>query len=233
MTDRPILFSAPMVRALLDGRKTQTRRLLKPQPFASGYFDGEVELTVIPANDQWPKAFRFNATAVGGDAILGEILEPRINQGDLLWVREEFSGPSWFRPKIDPPASWPVGCDIWYWADGNPPYGDWTKPKQSMHMPRWMSRLTLTVTDVRVERLQDIREADAIAEGAELTSEFSMVSGGRMVRVAAGTYLSPIAWYHWLWDQINGPKAWDANPWVVAYTFTVERGNIDQIARAA
>lgn len=102
------------------------------------------------------------------------------------------------------------------------------KLRPSMFMPRWASRVTLIVKDVKIERLQDISGADAIAEGAEITDQLTMT--GPMVRVAAGTYLSPVAWYHRLWDDINGPGAWDANPWVVAYTFVTIHANIDKVA---
>ncbi len=101
-------------------------------------------------------------------------------------------------------------------------------------MPRWASRLTLTVTDVRVERLQDISESDAIAEGADIAEGHrSQITGGPMIKIGAGTYMSPIAWYHRLWNEINGAGSWEANPWIVAYTFTVHHGNIDQIAQVA
>jgi hypothetical protein len=226
MTDRPILFSAPMIRALLAGTKTQTRRLFKGiEPLENGTFH----------------------IAGNGGGIVGVCEEDvsqhapdyvRIQVGDRLWVRETWSGHHMFRET--PPSqrvsfNTPDGPylreDVWLWADGEPTGGDYEKPLPGIHMPRWASRLTLTVTDVRVERLQDISGADAIAEGADITGEQTMT--GPMVKVAPGTYLSPVAWYHRLWDDINGKGAWDANPWVVAYTFNVQHSNIDQLAKVA
>lgn len=214
MSDKPILFSGPMIRALLAGAKTQTRRVIKPQPHLMS-----------------DKGLSY----IGVD---GKGYGPRIEVSDRLWVRETWSGIHEFR---DTPPAQRQSCmtpdgpllreDVHFWADGNPLGGDYEKPRPGIHMPRWASRLTLTVTDVRVERLQDISGYDAIAEGADITGEQTMT--GPMVKVAAGTYLSPVAWYHRLWDDINGNGAWEANPWVVAYTFKVMQGNIDQLERAA
>ncbi len=184
MTDRPILFSAPMVRALLDGRKTQTRRILKPQPLM-GYAP--------------------DVTASKGI---------RFAKGDRLWVRETWSAEHlWAGTK---PRDIPCG-PFWFWPDGDPSDGDWTKPKPGIHMPRWASRLTLTVTDVRVERLQEISEGDAIAEGSREPSLVPIIGACWSERDA----------YAKLWEYINGPGSWGANPWVVALTFTVEQRNID------
>lgn len=247
MTDRPILFSGPMVRALLDGRKTQTRRIIKPQPFASGYYDGEIEINVIQANDQYPKAFRFNANAVGGGAILEEVFEPRINAGDRLWVRENVS--AYDDVEADSLAliyeadelkvslgdrhsvSEDVGEKWWLlnaYRTDNPDI-DGGKRVPSIHMPRWASRVTLIVTDVHVKRLQDISEAEAIAEGAKQYSSSTKLSRA-FNPDWKGIYRQG---YAELWNAINGPGSWEANPWVAAYTFSVIRQNIDQIARAA
>ncbi|KQY78608.1 hypothetical protein ASD52_01810 [Ensifer sp. Root142] len=230
MVDHPILFSGAMVRALLACRKTQTRRGLKFQP-APGI--SIIRKTIRPL-DAAPY-HSFERRSVYGN-YAGE-LDIKIKRGDRLWVREEFSGPFEFKPKVNPPTTWPVGCDIWYWADGNPDYGDWTKPKRSMHMPRWTSRLTLPVTDVRVERLQDISEADAIAEGIEphhsgwmpYTTAFYEADGV----TPANYHLDPRESYRSLWNKINGFGAWEATPWVVAYTVSVIKQNIDQIEREA
>jgi hypothetical protein len=231
MTDHPMLYSAPMVRGLLREAaapftgKRQTRRLSKDQPPAGVTI---IRKTIRPFDQEPYHAFerRTMFDNFGGDVPV------KIKRGDRIWVREEFSGPSWFRPKIEPPTSWPVGCDVWYWADGNPPYGDWTKPKRSMHMPRWMSRLTLTVTDVRIERLHDISEADCVAEGIEAATR---TSSGQFYKNYQNPSCPIMAYgaYRSLWNHINGDDAWEANPWVVAYTFTVQLQNIDQIERAA
>ncbi|MBY5682690.1 hypothetical protein HFO32_11035 [Rhizobium leguminosarum] len=221
MTDRPILFSGPMIRALLDGRKTQTRRLLKPQPKVLKNGSWYRPFPQDPANWQY---------ALGG--IIHGYARVRIVEGDRLWVRETWSHTGDHVFSISEARRCPFGYPI-YQADDNPEFPH-AKFWPSIHMPREFSRLTLTVTDVRVERLRRITEKDAIAEGAELDPiSSSMVTGGPMIRVGAGVYLSPVAWYHRLWDEINGAGAWEKDPWVVAYTFTVQRGNIDQIARAA
>lgn len=139
-------------------------------------------------------------------------------------ARERFSGPyglTGLRPSF-----WHPGTPIWYWADGNPPEGDWTKPKPGIHMPRWASRITLLVTDVRVERVQDISEEDAIAEGIEdvtrqITPNDPSLRFWRRYRDGSGVgYVdSAIGSYASLWTSINGPGSWNANPWVAALSF--------------
>jgi hypothetical protein len=182
VTDRPILFSAPMVRALLDGRKTQTRRVLKPQ-------------------------LLFDAA----DVCIGQALAPKFDPGDRLWVREKLSY-NWQAAAWDYAAdgSWVKACRL---PDPSP-----ERYRQgvlaSMFMPRWASRLTLLVTDVRVQRLQDISERDALAEGVALAG-------------LAG--VEPVGAFALLWMSINGPDAWAENPWVAAISFDVVRANIDQV----
>ena len=219
---RPILFSAPMVRALLDGRKTQTRRPVKL--IVSG------RVKAPGSNKNWhpddPNAVRAC---------------PYGRQGDLLWVRETFSGPHCMEASegraAAPPSKWGRSSRIWYWADGNPQDGDWTRPRPSIHMPRWASRLTLRITDVRIERLQDISEKDAIAEGVE----GAFVEDGRYWRnyglsdeeAACSPMLNfPTESFRTLWESINGKGSWGANPWVWALSFDVLRGNIAQWAPA-
>lgn len=177
MKEHPILFQDAMVRALLAGTKSQTRRAIKPQPLYAGgawkFADGSTHQATRPSK-----------------AILASC--PYGQPGDRLWVREAFSGP--YCMGAVPPSKWGRSSRIWYWADGNPESGDWTKPKPSIHMPRWASRILLEVTEVRAQRLWEISEADAQAEGWD------------------GTVLG----YAHLWDQINGAGSWDANPWVWA-----------------
>jgi len=240
MTDLPILFSAPMVRALLAGTKTQTRRVIKPRPYNNhGDF---VEISIAPSasyieGHDGRMYFQFDHPR-GGPLTA---LVSRINIGYRLWVKE-----TW-RPFSIDLAPWDI--DVAYAADGgrriikDGEFGDndWTMPKAAEHgnvsplfMPRWASRITLTVTDVRVERLQAISEADAIAEGC-----FKGKASGRVFANEAAMHLggdewaNARDWYADLWDSINGLGAWEANPWVAAYTFTVHRGNIDQIGGAA
>ena len=162
MTVRPILFSAPMVRALMAGTKTQTRRVVKPQ------FDPEAE--VEQASVTSPDGFQIGGdSGLWFDTVIGPqdaVKCPYGVPGDQLYVRETFSGLHDYDEDKMPPSGWFPTDPIWYWADGNPGDGDWTKPKPGIHQPRWASRLTLTINDVRCERLQEISEADARAEGA-------------------------------------------------------------------
>lgn len=230
MTDRPILFSAPMIKALLAGQKTQTRRLVNPQPFADGYYEGEVDCTFVPAPASNLQAYaRFGAAAVGGGAIRTETFTPRMQPGDTLWVREAWRASKGY--DAYPPremSHWPVH----YEADGTPNADDDMgmngRLRASMHMPRWASRLTLTVTDVRVQRLQDISEEDARAEGVTGRRDgwFAVVDEKRGLTGSAPDARSA---YAMLWGIINGTGSWAANPWVVAYSFTVERRNIDEV----
>lgn len=228
MTDRPILFSAPMVRAMLAGTKTQTRRTLNPQPFPVGGPFYRPSPSTKP--NEWH--------SVSASGHIANIQTIRIAYGDRLWVKE-----TW-RPLPIDLAPWDI--EVAYAADGerriikDGEFGDndWTMPKAAKHgnvsplfMPRWASRLTLTVTDVRVERLQDISKADAIAEGIERRAGgYSVIDEKRGM---SGISESARVAYSMLWDVINGPGAWEANPWVAAYTFTVHRGNIDLIGGAA
>jgi hypothetical protein len=198
MADRPILFSAGMIRALLDGRKTQTRRILKPQPLM-GYTP--------------------DVTASKG---------VRFAKGDRLWVRETLRATRSRARTHSDRDGWAYDADDA--AVELDPHDArisamiaWAHHKEgdtcvSIHMPRWASRLTLTVTDVRVERLQAISEEDAAAEGArEAYGE----------PFYADSSLTDRRRFNLIWETINGAGSWAKNEWVVALTFSVERRNID------
>jgi hypothetical protein len=201
MTERPILFSAEMVRAILDGRKTQTRRVMKVQPWP----DATVEV-----GPYHPHRIDRNGESQPGPATFGAIWDhqdivnggdaglrcPYGAPGDLLWVRE-----TWTQYPIELN---PEPCDAWYKATSNGPPRPF-KWRPSIHMPRWASRITLRITDIRVERLQDISCADAEAEGA---GHEAGLTGGQARE----------AFSH-LWNKINGPGAWEANPWVWVVCF--------------
>jgi hypothetical protein len=144
-------------------------------------------------------------------AVLDQFQEPPYAPGDRLWVREAFS---YELLDVDRNGFMPP----WYWADGNPESGDFTRPKPSIHMPRWASRLTLLVTDVRVQRLQEISAEDCAREGVIVPDH---------VLIRDGFMLSARSHFRDLWNSIYGPDAWDANPWVAAISFTVHRCNID------
>jgi hypothetical protein len=200
MTDRPILFSGPMVRALLDGRKTQTRRIVNPQPSGgSTILVGRYEPAVVDRHGELqpgPEVFG----AYDEDGEWGCVCPYGEPHGDRLWVRE-----TWGTVKGN-------GIRVVYRADGDPPidahHGTpipgrmvWTP---SIHMPRIRSRITLAVTSVRVERLQEITEEDAKAEGVESGASWSSHRNEFVL----------------LWNAINGSRAtWASNPhvWVVGF----------------
>ena len=210
MADKPIIFSAPMIRALLDGRKTQTRRILKPQPeFRGGCGD-------------WHDAEEWGWETEDGDHVSVLDIAPNgYHKGDRLWVREACA--IWNGELHDIVYRADETSDGWEAMRHDARLGFW-KIKSSIHMPRWVSRLTLIVTDVRVQRLQEISEADAMAEGVDA------VTMDDVPRQAAMSRRSDFAA---LWNSIHGPEAWDANPWVVALTFAVHKRNIDSVEAAA
>lgn len=199
--ERPILFSAEMVRAILEGRKSQTRRVIKPQPPA--YDINELhggELSKRAPYDIEDEEQRIYGWGFQDDCG-GYYKFPYGKVGDRLWVRETFCrsrNNTFYRadyPAFEKPNEL---SDSWDWAPGS---GErWTP---SIHMNRRYSRITLEITGVRVERLQDISEQDAIAEGVSRRA------------------LDP--WYRTafirLWESINGPDSWAANPWVWVIEF--------------
>lgn len=275
MTDRPILFSGPMVRALLDGRKTQTRRLLKlptkgiyVNPKMGGWapstVGGGASFTIARDGSRQPapeKVCIWHQTT-------GTTIVTRWQKGDRLWCRESIGrrGASFLGVKATNGVE-----EAFYVADDSDVVNadgfnicPWWKSKGAIpgiHMPRWASRLTLAVTDVRVQRLQEISEADCIAEGLLIaegdgggpgagykwkgkgyhgagfdayggpTFHVPALSGRCSCKVADSS--SPRCAYREIWNAINGAGSWDANPWIVALTFTVERRNIDAIEKAA
>ncbi|MGY0790923.1 hypothetical protein ACW7BJ_16275 [Azospirillum argentinense] len=221
MRDIPIIFSAPMVRALLAGRKTQTRRILKPQPPKPEDFPGSVfglsravadDVNMFSLNDydRLPKhPTKWDLVgSVGVARAAGFPMEynARYAVGDRLWVRENWAETWEKRP--------------WYRA--TPEAGlHPVKPIPSIHMPRWASRLTLVVEGVKVERLQDISEADAIAEGAE-----PCANGYWFDRTASLAGSDARGAFYCLWSHLHGADAWATNPVVGAITFAVHRCNI-------
>ena len=216
--DKPIIFSAPMIRAMLDGRKTQTRRVLKDAPKGAGWHC-----------DPSPSGLRW--VADGGIPSMPVRLPWRVC--DRLWGREACGRRVASFLGIE--ATNGVE-EAFYAADGEEIVNEhgfnifpWWKGKGAcspIHMPRWASRLTLTVTEVRVQRLQEISEEDAIAEGLfqhQISKVWAWASGNMC-------FSTPRQTYEALWGKLHGihsPDGWDANPWVAALTFTVERRNID------
>ena len=234
MTDRPLLFSAPMVKALLAGTKTQTRRLLKIPAW--------LDAGAAWADPGLGAGGYLKAPATGGDTV--ERVRSPYAVGDRLWVRETWAVgkcSDGLSPSMLSPGFWlHDNGGIWYAAGGEPaapvsPRSTW---RPSIFMPRWASRLTLTVSDVRVQRLHEISEADAMAEGVctflESTDStrwgnLSADDRAMMVRIHYG---SAVKAYSHLWETINGADAWPVNPWVVAVTFTVHECNVDRMPAA-
>ena len=199
MKERPVLFSAPMVRAILDGRKTQTRRVINPQPYIDGMGN-----------------FCWNGRNFGQDfngpciqAIASPIPSSKTKRvrcpygkpGDRLWVRETFNHDG--EKYIYAADLNELGVQKWA--------AQW---KPSIHMPRNASRILLEITGVRVERLQDISECDAKAEGSYVCDYF----GRRLLDQSSnqGCY----KWgYRSIWESLNGTGSWDLNPfvWVIEF----------------
>lgn len=203
MTSRPILFSAPMVRALLNGSKTQTRRMIKPQPEPIG---GEAR----HAHWSWRGGMFALRMYPSQSTLINRC--PYGQPGDELWVRETLDHDA-ARGHFYKATGMYVGPLLDYEREPPPAIGLPARAIPSIHMPRWASRITLRITDVRVERLQDISEADALAEGSR---EWAAEQDTPVRDIPAGeTRLI----YRQLWESINGKGAWDANPWVWALTF--------------
>lgn len=231
MTARPILFSSPMVQGLLAGRKSQTRRMVKPQPYSNC-------VGITPHGDEFLQVL---LDGEGQRFTLGNVNQrircPYGTPGSLLWCREAF----------EVTALGDIFTQITYCADGQVsdfppmPHDGITKrtgKKPSIHMPRWASRLTLEITEVRLERLQEISEEDAIAEGADIATDESPddVYEERYGQGYDNGYYPEadhFIGYQHIWKAINGPGSWDANPWVWAISFRVHRCNVDSLRRAA
>lgn len=210
MKERPLLFSAPMVRALLTGTKTQTRRVCKPAE-AAGLS------CIVEVPDPQEHGQIYNGSHFGDEEGGVQFASPYGGIGDRLWVRESFAHV--YRDNAKPNARSPE--DVAYRADGmtldQDVYGTW---KPSIHMPRWASRITLVISSVRVERLQGISEADAQAEGVRQMRD---ASGCWVGREGPGKLVTP--WpsareaFADVWNVLNGPRAWAANPWVWVLSF--------------
>jgi hypothetical protein len=220
--ERPILFSGPMVRAILDGRKTQTRRIIKGLLSVGAVFSPREMI-------EKPGMWLYN----------GRVFPcPYGKPGDRLWVRESFSTD----------IRDPLNCVIYKatqeygkyrdtgeivrssFPDGSLPTREeaargmlpkFWKGKPSIHMPRWASRITLEITGVRVERLQDISNEDCVAEGITAIGKGVRMPDGRYAQ--AGRYETKASTvrqlYSELWESINGPGSWGVNPWVWVFEF--------------
>lgn len=189
-TYKPILFSTPMVQAILAGRKTQTRRICKYQRNENGKY----ELTV---NNEISE-LDYNLEGNDGNPFIAE----KHQIGDILWVREIF-------------IEWPKG-EFQYKALA---FGEeLRKWKPSIHMPKKACRIFLEVTNVRCERLHDISEADAIAEGVEQENKDKGIMYKNYLKENS-FYLFAEKSFKSLWESINGKDSWQSNPWVWVYEF--------------
>ncbi|XOK12681.1 hypothetical protein ACI6PO_06545 [Agrobacterium tumefaciens] len=240
MADLPILFSAPMVRALIAGTKTQTRRTFgKLRRF------GPIHQFGISDTPGYAWHFR-DGSGRFHDLRGGELLKYLpYKVGDRLYVREAWRvSQQWnfTAPRDLPARRMTIFCEAggsianqasgrWEPDNDYPPFRpDWVgKMRQGMHMPKWASRITLIVDGVKVEPLQDISREDAIAEGLELHGRFYGYPGAEWDEGST----DPREAYGALWANINGRRSWYENPWVVAYTFRRIMGNIDIIEAAA
>jgi hypothetical protein len=224
-TDKPIIFSGPMVRAILAGRKSQTRRIINVGKYAEwleGYsstgklanYNGDHRLGLQFASDEhglWNPETNPNGRS-------SWCVPVPYHPGMLLWVREAWAPLSAL--KHNDPGTTAIIERGFYRADQSVHDDEITRWRPSIHMPRWASRLSLEVTAVKVERLQDISEEDAKAEGTAKWYEVGPFNGNEAMTFKAG--------FCKLWGSINGPASWDANPWVVAITFKTHRKNVDQ-----
>lgn len=211
--DRPIILNAAMVRAVLSGQKTQTRRPIKPQP------PTECSIHYMLGAESWLSRDQQNPLSHYWEAWWGEsflnrpkghlcgghkVRSPFGQTGDRLWVREMWAWPG--EEKVIYHADqWAVDMVEKWKTDPNYPQAKWTP---SIHMPRWASRITLPLISVRVERVQDISEADVWAEGitVPLAAE---VSGKNWADIPT----LHDAWRE-VWVSIYGQSSWDANHWV-------------------
>lgn len=220
MRSHPILFSGDMVRAILDGRKTQTRRVMNPQPEFLQVYDFNGKRMYDGANRRW--CWNGHVGGVMEDATTSLSPYSRINVGDRLWVRETFM------EVCDWNTLEPLGKYIYRAThEGHEPvqldedgFRAWNKDgtakspwRPSIHMPHEASRITLEVTNVRVERLQDISWLDAIAEG---------IKDPKVAALRIDDEVGTVQKFRKLWDSIYSKKhPWDSNPWVWVYEFKV------------
>ena len=199
--ERPIIFSTPMVQAILEGRKTQTRRIVTPS--RSGSCDTHHKSWL-----DWDKIYPNNPFGIKVHSKINDTIHrvfPHYNKGDLLWVREAWcrmDGELFFRASVK--------------------YPETLKWKPSIHMPKAAARIWLQVKDVRVERVKDISESDAISEGVGFGfqmnagwPDYNNIKDG----VCQVTQDTPEMSFATLWDSINGSESWDSNPWVWVVEF--------------
>lgn len=192
--ERPILFSGPMIRAILAGTKSQTRRIMKPQPVADARWGGGYA---------WKTKRQSISVDSLNDSSFCPDMYPYGRPGDRLWVRESWG--------IVPGHPERKDDMVVYRANGAS-HSSVERWRPSIHMPRWASRLTLEITDVRVERLQEISAGDCLREGIRLDHS---PLWDKLPPSETDDYNA----YRDLWERINGPGSWERNDfvWVISF----------------
>lgn len=206
MKERGMIFNGEMVRALLEGRKTQTRRIMKNQP-AGDYPDTPALIRSVDGGFQWYGHYGESSIF---NCPFGAV-------GDRIWVRETWAEAGAGAPDLKLyRANYPEHVPTHY---ENVPPADEIRWTPSIHMPRWASRILLEITAVRVERLHSISERDALREGL-----FQLPASGRYCLQPGMQYFGMASHsakevYSWLWASIYGEESWAANPWVWVIEF--------------
>lgn len=233
MKERPILFSAPMVRAILEGRKTQTRRVVRKQ------FGPDAEPAEVAATS--PEGWQITGHSGlwwddAGACIDDAIRCPYGQPGDRLWVREAFrteEGYDRIKPSRLPVAGQGETLAVPFWYDAGLSGGPYSKYPEGlrpgkyrpgMFMPRAASRILLEVTGIRVERIADISEADAAAEGLYNDGDVPFNGPWFIDQHDTQGYSMATDCYCALWEQINGAGSWFENPWVWVIEFRQVKG---------
>lgn len=203
---RPILFSTPMVQAILEGRKTQTRRVVEPQPksWVTDLYPEETR----DFKGQTGRWILNGKTEKGRDWATGFINCRYGKVGDVLWVRESWNGVKDLNGKFS----------HYRFKGDNDPFHNGMRWKPSIHMPFEAARIFLKITDVRVERLQDITQQDSISEGIECIDHGAYWKNYDL-KSEIKCYLNANHSFESLWQSINGKDSWNANPWVWVVEF--------------
>lgn len=235
MTERGMIFNSEMVRAILDGRKTQTRRIMKPQPEpcprGGHWWPSNVFKTMLHVEEEMQNGKGGWGGLVGDACPFGDV-------GDRIWVREAYRFPA----SLDDVSPTGVGemavatgyrkpwaptfyeftgtfSDGWKGFETSPKVSDAGKLRPSIHMPRWASRILLEITNVGVQRLQDISSGDAVREGIcqlPASGRYCLSPGDQYF---GGASHSAKEVYSWLWSSIYGEESWQANGWVWVISF--------------
>lgn len=235
MKERGMIFNGEMVRAILDGRKTQTRRIMKPQPEpcprGGHWWPSNMFKTMLHVEEEMQNGKGGWGGLVGDACPFGDV-------GDRIWVREAYRFPA----SLDDVSPTGVGemavatgyrkpwaptfyeftgtfSDGWKGFETPPKVSGAGKLRPSIHMPRWASRILLEITNVGVQRLQDISSGDAVREGIcqlPVSGRYCLSPGDQYF---GGASHSAKEVYSWLWSSIYGEESWKANPWVWVISF--------------